>query len=67
MGYCFVLPCHQVTCLHFKNTYRKGFHKSKIIIHSDVHLLEQLHLSHIHFREMDEDAFSYKSIHPRLK
>ena len=45
----------------------KGFPKSKIIIHSDVHLLEQLHLSHIHFREMDEDAFSYKSIHPEIE
>lgn len=45
----------------------KGFPKSKIIIHSDVHLLEQLHLSHIHFREMDEDAFSYKSSHPEIE
>ena len=45
----------------------KGFPKSKIIIHSDVHLLEQLHLSHIHFREMDEDAFSYKSTHPEIE
>ena len=45
----------------------KGFPKSKIIIHSDVHLLEQLHLSHIHFREMDEDAFRYKSSHPEIE
>ena len=45
----------------------QGFPKSKIIIHSDVHLLEQLHLSHIHFREMDEDAFSYKSTHPEIE
>lgn len=45
----------------------KEFPKSKIIIHSDVHLLEQLHLSHIHFREMDEDAFSYKSTHPEIE
>jgi len=45
----------------------KGFPKSKIIIHSDVHLLEQLHLSHIHFREMDEDACSYKSTHPEIE
>ena len=45
----------------------KGFPKSKIIIHSDVHLLEQLHLSHIHFREMDEDAFSYKSTYPEIE
>ena len=67
MVYCFVLPCHQVICLHFNITYRKGFPKSKIIIHSDVHLLEQLHLSHIHFREMDEDAFSYKSTHPEIE
>jgi len=50
-----------------KTLIEKGFHKSKIIIHSDVHLLEQLHLSHIHFREMDEDAFSYKSIHPEIE
>lgn len=50
-----------------KSLIEKGFPKSKIIIHSDVHLLEQLHLSHIHFREMDEDAFSYKSIHPEIE
>lgn len=50
-----------------KTLIEKGFPKSKIIIHSDVHLLEQLHLSHIHFREMDEDAFSYKSIHPEIE
>lgn len=50
-----------------KTLIEKGFPKSKIIIHSDVHLLEQLHLSHIHFREMDEDAFSYKSTHPEIE
>lgn len=50
-----------------KSLIEKGFPKSKIIIHSDVHLLEQLHLSHIHFREMDEDAFSYKSMHPEVE
>ncbi|MBC2909488.1 thiamine phosphate synthase [Staphylococcus hominis] len=50
-----------------KSLIEKGFPKSKIIIHSDVHLLEQLHLFHIHFREMDEDAFSYKSIHPEIE
>ncbi len=50
-----------------KSLIEKGFPKSKIIIHSDVHLLEQLHLSHIHFREMDEDAFSYKSTHPEIE
>ena len=50
-----------------KSLIEQGFPKSKIIIHSDVHLLEQLHLSHIHFREMDEDAFSYKSTHPEIE
>ena len=50
-----------------KSLIEKGFPQSKIIIHSDVHLLEQLHLSHIHFREMDEDAFSYKSTHPEIE
>ena len=50
-----------------KSLIEQGFPKSKIIIHSDVHLLEQLHLSHIHFREMDEDAFSYKSSHPEIE
>lgn len=50
-----------------KSLIEQGFPKSKIIIHSDEHLLEQLHLSHIHFREMDEGAFHYKSMHPEIE
>ena len=31
-----------------------GFSKDKIIIHSDVTLLEDLHLKRIHFKEMTQ-------------
>ena len=41
-----------------------GFSKDKIIIHSDVTLLEDLHLKRIHFKENDTTAFTYKEAHP---
>ena len=50
-----------------KSLIEQGFPKSKIIIHSDIHLLEQLHLSRIHFREMDDDGINYKYNHPNIE
>ena len=43
-----------------------GFSKDKIIIHSDVTLLEDLHLKRIHFKENDTTAFTYKEAHPDI-
>lgn len=43
-----------------------GFPKEKIIIHSDIRLLEAFGLTAIHFREDDEDAFGYKRENPGI-
>ncbi|MBL7573723.1 thiamine phosphate synthase [Staphylococcus saccharolyticus] len=43
-----------------------GFEKDKIIIHSDITLLEELNLSRIHFKNNDTTAFSYKVSHPNI-
>lgn len=43
--------------IHLMN---QGFAKEKIIVHSDIALLEDLNLKRIHFKENDETAFSYK-------
>src|SRR5690625_2821335 len=43
-----------------------GFPKDKIIVHTDVGLLEALDLNAIHFRENDADAFNYKKQHPEI-
>ena len=44
-----------------------GFPKDKIIIHSDVDLLESLTLKRLHCREMDTLAFDYKAQHPDVE
>ncbi|CAM4344813.1 thiamine phosphate synthase [Lacicoccus alkaliphilus] len=43
-----------------------GFPREKIIIHSDIGLLEAFDLPAIHFREYDEDAFEYKRRAPGI-
>ncbi|MBY8909938.1 thiamine phosphate synthase [Salinicoccus roseus] len=42
----------------------KGFPKDKLIIHSDVRLLESLRLNAIHFKENNPMAYAYKARHP---
>ncbi|GGG92796.1 thiamine phosphate synthase [Staphylococcus pragensis] len=44
-----------------------GFPKEKVIIHSDVKLLESLSLSRLHCREMDKTAFDYKQRYPHVE
>ncbi|MCD2137577.1 thiamine phosphate synthase [Salinicoccus halitifaciens] len=43
-----------------------GFPKNKLLIHSDMALLERFDLNGIHFRENDADAFRYKQKHPEI-
>lgn len=50
--------------IHLMN---QGFAKDKIIVHSDIALLEDLNLKRIHFKENDETAFSYKKTHPDIQ
>lgn len=40
-----------------------GFSKDKVVIRSDVILLEDLHLKRIHFEEDDAATFTYKEAH----
>ncbi|ARB76950.1 MULTISPECIES: thiamine phosphate synthase [Staphylococcus] len=44
----------------------QGFPKSKMMIHSDVKLLNTLGLQNIHFRENDAQAFHLKSKYPDI-
>ncbi len=44
-----------------------GFPRDKIIVHSDVELLEALNLTRLHCREMDTLAFHYKEHHPEVQ
>lgn len=46
---------------------KQGFPKDKMIIHSDIALLEKLNLSCLHMREMDTQAFDYKARHPEIE
>lgn len=43
-----------------------GFPRTKLMIHSDIGILEKYHLSYIHFREQDMQAFEYKKCHPHI-
>ncbi len=43
-----------------------GFPKRKLVIHSDVRLLESLHLTAIHFKEDDPLAYAYKAKYPKV-
>lgn len=44
-----------------------GFPKNKIIIHSHIIVLEQCHLSAIHFREADARIKDFKKSHPHIQ
>ncbi|MHC0552847.1 thiamine phosphate synthase [Salinicoccus sp. CNSTN-B1] len=44
----------------------KGFPKQKLIIHSDVSVLEAFHLTAIHFKEDDPLAYAYKAKYPEV-
>ncbi|WP_353463292.1 thiamine phosphate synthase [Mammaliicoccus sciuri] len=43
-----------------------GFPKMKLMIHSDIAILEKYDLNFIHFREDDVHAFEYKKLHPHI-
>ena len=62
MVYYFVRLCLVMIYFSFlEKLIAAGFPKDKIIIHSDVDLLESLTLKRLHCREMDTLAFDYKS------
>ncbi|WP_342388810.1 thiamine phosphate synthase [Salinicoccus bachuensis] len=44
----------------------KGFPKDKLIIHSNIRVLEALRLKAIHFKEGDPMAYAYKARHPEI-
>ncbi|MCC2089043.1 thiamine phosphate synthase [Mammaliicoccus sciuri] len=43
-----------------------GFPQTKLMIHSDLTILEKYDLNFIHFREKDVQAFEYKKLHPHV-
>ncbi|WP_411814945.1 thiamine phosphate synthase [Mammaliicoccus sciuri] len=43
-----------------------GFPQTKLMIHSDVSILEKYDLNFIHFREDDVQAYEYKKLHPHI-
>ena len=67
MVYYFVRLCLVMIYFPFRKLIAAGFPKDKIIIHSDVDLLESLTLKRLHCREMDTLAFDYKAQHPDVE
>ena len=67
MVYYFVRLCLVMIYFLFRKINRRWFPKDKIIIHSDVDLLESLTLKRLHCREMDTLAFDYKAQHPDVE
>ena len=59
-GLLFRTPMSSDDLFSFRKINRCWFPKDKIIIHSDVDLLESLTLKRLHCREMDTLAFDYK-------
>lgn len=57
---------HDSLCTSVDYLIHHGFPKDKLIVHSDITLLEKYALSFIHFRENDEQAFLYKQSHPHI-
>ncbi|PCM41415.1 thiamine phosphate synthase [Mammaliicoccus sciuri] len=43
-----------------------NFPQTKLMIHSDLTILEKYDLNFIHFREKDVQAFEYKKLHPHV-
>ncbi|MBO3061548.1 thiamine phosphate synthase [Mammaliicoccus fleurettii] len=43
-----------------------GFPRDKLMVHTDISVLELYDLHFIHFRENDEQAFLYKESHPHI-
>ncbi|WP_426355956.1 thiamine phosphate synthase [Mammaliicoccus sciuri] len=43
-----------------------GFSQTKLMIHSDMTILEKYDLNFIHFREDDVQAFEFKKLHPHI-
>lgn len=58
---------HEDLYLCLKDLIQQGFPKEKIIIHSDIDLLQQLQLTRLHCREWDTVAFDFKQQHPDIE
>ncbi|UDI77498.1 thiamine phosphate synthase [Staphylococcus taiwanensis] len=58
---------HEDLYLCLKDLIQQGFPKEKIIIHSDIDLLQQLQLTRLHCRESDSVAFDFKKQHPDIE
>lgn len=57
---------HRETADFLTSLLEAGFPKNKLLVHSDMALLERFDLNAIHFRENDADAFDYKKKHPEI-
>ncbi|KTT84245.1 thiamine-phosphate pyrophosphorylase [Mammaliicoccus sciuri] len=57
---------HDDLCWTLDYLLANGFSQTKLMIHSDMTILEKYDLNFIHFREDDVQAFEFKKLHPHI-
>ncbi|ASE35588.1 thiamine phosphate synthase [Mammaliicoccus sciuri] len=57
---------HDDLCWALDYLLANGFSQTKLMIHSDMTILEKYDLNFIHFREDDVQAFEFKKLHPHI-